>query len=80
MLRTTAWSQPMTEVKARIAVGPDHRISGIAPAELPPGEHEAIVTITPRSRRSVTELPVRVGPWDDAISLHRKDLYDADGR
>ena len=69
----------MTEVKTRIAVGPDHGISGIAPAELPPGEHEAMVTITPRSRRSVTELPVRVGPWDDAISLHRKDLYDADG-
>lgn len=70
----------MTEVKTRIAVGPDHRISGIAPAELPPGEHEAIVIVTPRIRRSVTELPVRAGPWDDAISLHRQDLYDADGR
>ena len=70
----------MTEVKIRIAVGPDHRISGIASAALPPGEHEAIVTITPRSRRSVTELPVRADPWDDAISLHRKDLYDAGGR
>jgi len=70
----------MTEVKTRIAVGPDHRISGIAPAELPPGEHEAVVILAPRPRRPVADLPVRADPWDDTASLHREDLYGGGGR
>ena len=30
----------MTEIRTRVMVGPDRRISGIAPADVPPGEHE----------------------------------------
>jgi len=32
----------MTDIRTRIRVTPDHRISGIAPAAVPPGEHEAL--------------------------------------
>jgi hypothetical protein len=34
----------MTEIRARVLVGPDHRISGTAP--VPPGEHEVTITAT----------------------------------
>jgi len=32
----------MTDIRTRIRVTPDHRISGIAPSAVPPGEHEAL--------------------------------------
>ena len=35
----------MTQIHTRIRVGPDHRISGIAPPEVPPGEHEVTITL-----------------------------------
>ena len=33
----------MTEIRTRIRVGLDHRISGTAPAAVPPGEHEVTI-------------------------------------
>jgi hypothetical protein len=36
----------MTDIRARIRVDPDHRISGTAPAAVPRGEHEVTITIT----------------------------------
>jgi hypothetical protein len=58
----------MTEIRTRVLVGPDHRISGTAPAGVPPGEHEVaiIVTLPPtyqrpprtvRCRRSANSRP-----------------------
>jgi hypothetical protein len=35
----------MTQIHTRIRVGPDHRISGVAPPDVPPGEHEATITL-----------------------------------
>lgn len=74
----------MNEIRTRIRVGPDHTISGIAPAELPPGEHVAVVTIsappTPEKRSRVADLPIHDIPWDGSISLRRADLYGDDGR
>lgn len=74
----------MNEIRTRIRVGPDHTISGIAPAGLPPGEHVAVVTIsappTPEKRSRVGDLPIHDIPWDSSISLRRADLYGDDGR
>jgi hypothetical protein len=78
----------MTEIRARVLVGPDHRISGTAPAGVPPGEHEVtiIVTLPPTEQRhrepfDVDGLPTHdLGPWPEGLSLRREDLYDEDGR
>jgi hypothetical protein len=37
----------MTEIRTRVVVGPDHRISGTAPTAVPPGEHEVTITVPP---------------------------------
>lgn len=72
-------------IKLRIRVAPDHTISGTAPAELPVGEHEAIVSsgpmVTPPTKSfSMADFPIDHGPWDDSISLRREDMYGDDGR
>jgi len=69
----------------RIHVAADHTISGIAPAELPAGEHEVIVSlgpaVTPPTKPfRMADFPVDNGPWDDSISLRREDMYGDDGR
>jgi hypothetical protein len=78
----------MNEIRTRIHVGTDHRITGTAPADVPPGDHEATITVVtaPVRRRSekpfdVNALPsMDLGPWPEGLSLRREDLYDADGR
>jgi hypothetical protein len=78
----------MTEIRTRVLVGPDHRISGTAPAAVPPGEHEVTITVTlALTRQRVGEpfdidaLPTHdLGPWPEGLSLRREDIYDEDGR
>ena len=78
----------MAEIRARVVVGADHSISGIAPSSVPPGEHEVTITVPPpptrRSRNEafdVDALPTHdLGPWPEGLSLRREDLYDEDGR
>lgn len=77
----------MNEVRTRIRVGSDHCISGVAPPDVPPGEHEVTITLVPSSRRklptrkfNVEDPPKHDIPWDDSISLRREDMYDDDGR
>jgi len=74
----------MTEIKARIRVGPDHSISGIAPDGVPPGEHEVAITVAPPKRPgkpfTMEHFPIHDGPWDDSVSLRREDMYGDDGR
>jgi hypothetical protein len=74
----------MTDIRTRIRVGPDHRISGIAPADVPPGEHEVTITV-PRPQRvekrpRVADLPSHDTPWDGSVSLRRQDMYGNNGR
>ncbi len=71
----------MTVINTRITVAPDGAISTATP--LPAGEYEAAITApatAPKPRRSVLDLPVHDGPWDDSISLRREDMYGDDGR
>ena len=78
----------MTAIRARIRVGPDRRISGVAPPEVPPGEHEVILISEPpagrpkaRRRPGVDTLPtLDLGLWPDGQSLRREDFYGDDGR
>jgi hypothetical protein len=70
----------MGEVRARVIVGLDHRISGMAPADVPPGEHEVTITVTPPRRFRLVDMPVHDTPWDGSVSLRREDMYGDDGR
>jgi hypothetical protein len=77
----------MSQIHARIRVGSDHRISGVAPPNVPPGEHEVTITLVPSPARqmptkkfSVQDLPSHDIPWDDSISLRREDMYGDDSR
>jgi hypothetical protein len=76
----------MNEVRTRVVVGPDHRISGIAPAEVPAGEHGVTITLTDRPAREHAarprdpgDLPRHdLGPWPNGLSLSREDIYSDD--
>jgi hypothetical protein len=78
----------MNEIRTRVVVGPDHRISGTAPAEVPAGEHEVTITLADRSAQEHTGRPLNptdlprhdLGPWPDGLSLRREDIYGDDGR
>ncbi|MDA8048439.1 MAG: hypothetical protein M0002_00215 [Rhodospirillales bacterium] len=73
----------MNEIRTRIWVGPDHRITGTAPADVPPGEHEVTINLVagPMLKRfRLTDLPIHETPWDGSISLRREDMYGDDGR
>jgi hypothetical protein len=77
----------MTVIHTRIRVGRDHRISGVAPPDVPPGEHEATINLAPLPPRrlptqkfNVEDLPKHDLGWDDSISLRREDMYGDDGR
>jgi hypothetical protein len=73
----------MNEIRTRIQVAPDRTITGVAPPDVPPGEHVATITISrqPSPEKSrVADLPVHDTPWDGSISLRREDIYSDDGR
>jgi hypothetical protein len=72
----------MNEIRTRVMVGPDHRISGTAPAEVPEGEHEVTITLPDRPRPvDPGDLPRHdLGPWPNGLSLRREDIYGDDGR
>lgn len=70
----------MTVITTRLTVAPDGTVS-IA-TQLPAGEHQATVTLAapPKGRRSVRDMPLHHGPWDDSFSLRREDMYGDDER
>jgi hypothetical protein len=77
----------MSDVRARIHVDADHKISGVAPAEVPTGEHEITIAVSPPVRQmakkpfDVNDLPEHdLGPWPEGLSLRREDIYGDDGR
>jgi hypothetical protein len=86
--RSALQEPALTEVRTRVLVGPDRRISGVAPADVPPGEHEATITLArppahqhPAEPFDVDTLPIHdLGPWPEGLSLRREDMYDEDGR
>ena len=78
----------MHDIKARIRVDADHKISGVAPPDVPPGEHEITITMAPPPARQrmkkpfdVNDLPEHdLGPWPEGLSPRREDIYGDDGR
>ena len=77
-----------SHILTRIHVGPDHRITGTAPASVPPGEHEVTITLAKPMVRyragrpfDVSNLPIiDLGPWPVGVLLRREDIYGDDGR
>lgn len=68
---------------ATIHVAADGSISGQAPPDVPPGDHDAIITVADRSGEIFEDLDlplIDVGPWPENLSLRREDLYGDDGR
>ena len=78
----------MNEIRTRVVVGRDHRITGTAPAEVPVGEHEVTIRLTERPAQEQATRPLHpgdlprhdLGPWPDGLSLRREDIYGDDGR
>jgi hypothetical protein len=73
----------MGEIRTRIQVGKDHRISGTAPSVVPPGEHEVTISFaTAKSRKKfrLADMPAHELPWDGSVSLRRDDMYGDNGR
>ena len=58
----------MTDIRARIRVDPDHRISGTAPADVPPGEHEVTIIVA-RPQRAEKRPRIAGLPTASSISL-----------
>jgi hypothetical protein len=78
----------MNEIRTRVVVGADHRITGTAPVEVPAGEHEVTITLTERPGQGQATRPLGprdlprhdLGPWPAGLSLRREDIYRDDGR
>jgi hypothetical protein len=77
----------MSDIRTRIHVDADHTITGVAPPDVPPGDHEITITVPPLARQpakkpfDVNDLPnVDLGPWPEGLSLRREDIYGDDGR
>jgi hypothetical protein len=70
----------VTVITTRLRVTADGSVS--LAEKLPAGEYTATIALPepPRPRRSVLDLPVHHGPWDDSVSLRREDMYGDDGR
>ena len=72
----------------RVVVGPDHRISGTAPADVPAGEHEITITLPDRPDRAQMLRPLDpgdlpkhdLGPCPAALGLRREEIYGDVGR
>lgn len=62
-----------------ITTAPDGTISAATP--VPAGEHSATIAVAEpaQPRRSVLDLRVHTGSWDDSIPLRREDLYGDHG-
>lgn len=78
----------MQEVRTRIHVSADRTITGTAPSDVPPGEHEITITISPAPAHQQPKKPFKaddlpshdLGPWPEGLSLRREDIYDEEGR
>jgi hypothetical protein len=73
----------MLTIRTRVTVKEDGTIEGNMLGRLPPGEHDARVSIPePQLRRKfrIEDFPTNDTPWDDSISLRREDMYGDDGR
>jgi hypothetical protein len=71
----------MAEIRISVLVGPDHSISGIAPAAVTITVAAALIRRHPSEPFDIDALPTRdLGPWPEGLSLRREEIYDEDGR
>ena len=69
----------MYQVRTSIRIGPDHKISGVAPPMVPAGEHEATIAVAaqPLKRFRLEALPLHDVRWDNSVSLRREGAFVA---
>ena len=74
----------MTTIRTRATVGEDGKLEAMLSGELPPGEHDVVITVeeapAPKRKFRIEDFPINDTPWDDLISLRREDMYGDDGR
>lgn len=78
----------MNVIRTRVHVAEDGTITGRAPSDLPPGEHDAEIAVAgaplpePAAKPfQADDLPRHdLGPWPEGLSLRREDMYGDDGR
>ena len=80
----------MKTIETRITIAPNGHvtITDPLPADIPPGEHRAVLVIdeqltTPPTRKPKPPLCLNVWNWDAwpaDTAFRREDLYDDDGR
>jgi hypothetical protein len=52
----------MNEIRTRVLVDRDHRISGIAPAHVPAGDHEVTIRVLRRPHQIRTSADIMILP------------------
>ena len=72
----------MTIFVTRVRVAEDGTVTGRVPADVPAGEHSAVITIERSGRQfDVDALPdIDLGPWPKSVELRREDIYSDEGR
>ncbi len=74
----------MATIRTRVTVREDGTIEGNVLGQLPPGEHEVVISTAqeerPKPQFRWEDFPVHDTPWYDSVSLRREDMYGDDGR
>lgn len=76
----------MKTIETTVTVLPDGSIRFHGRADLPPGEHRAVLVIDSAEPRVQTARPplelkmLDTGPWPEGFTARREELYDDDGR
>lgn len=72
----------MTTIVTRVHVAEDGTLTGRVPAGVPSGEHKAVIAFESSVRDfNIDNLPdIDLGPWPNAVSLRRDDIYGNEGR
>jgi hypothetical protein len=71
----------MRTIETTGVVTPEHTLTIQVPADVPPGAHRVVVTLTDEATRLPFGLePLDIGPWPEGFTASREQLYGDDGR
>jgi hypothetical protein len=75
----------MKTIETTVTVTPERKITLQLPDDVSPGLHRVVLVLENQppvqTKRAPLVFPIdHYGPWPDALSLRREDLYDESGR
>jgi hypothetical protein len=75
----------MHRIETKATVTPDGVLTVQLPPDVPPGEHQVVITIDERplveNNRPPLDFPVNnYGPWPEGFTVRREEIYGDDGR